>query len=292
MKLQLARQGFLLTLFTLSACTSFWQLGQPNAMRDGVSSSLVDYLYPKGEVPPEQTADAPRLNLPLRVGIAFVPSRYRSDSAITEATKAELLNSVKSAFIDLEYIDHIEVIPDTYLRSSNGFDGMQQVARLYGVDVMALVSYDQVSVSEDRKSSLLYWTIVGAYIIKGTENEVQTFVDTAVFDVATRKLLFRAPGTDQLQTRSTAIESAEAVRKGRAVSFSMAMDNMTNNLSAELETFEERMQEDKTLAQVSWDKSRGGGGSVSLTLVMLLLLAILRNRLVPANNYAERFVTP
>ena len=72
----------------------------------------------------------------------------------------------------------------------------------------------------------------------------------------------------------------------------MAMDNMTNNLSAELETFEERMQEDKTLVQVSWDKSRGGGGSVSLTLVMLLLLAILRNRLVPANNYAERFVTP
>lgn len=215
----------------LSGCTSFWQLGESQRMREGVSSSLVDYLYPKGEAPPEAPVSIPHLNLPLRVGIAFVPSRHLSTTAISEATKTELLNDVKAAFIEREYIDHIEVIPDTYLRSSTGFDGMQQVARLYGVDVMALVSYDQVAAVEDQKLSLLYWTIVGAYIIKGTENEVQTFVDTAVFDVTTRKLLFRAPCIDHLQARSTAIESNEVLRKGRIASFSAAVDNMHDRQS-------------------------------------------------------------
>ena len=36
----------------LISCTSFWQIGAPGT-RGGVSSSLVDYLYPKGEIPPD-----------------------------------------------------------------------------------------------------------------------------------------------------------------------------------------------------------------------------------------------
>lgn len=270
--------AFLLTLSMLPACTAFWQAGQPYGTRSGASSSLVDYLYPKGEVPPEQTMQIPHLNLPLRVGIAFVPGAYTADSAITEATKLELLREVKSAFVDREYIEHIEVIPETYLRSSNGFDGMQQVARLYGVDVMALVSYDQVSVSEDNKASLLYWTIIGAYVIKGTENEIHTFVDTAVFDVATRKLLFRAPGTDMRQARSTAIESNEAVRTGRTASFSAAVESMTGNLLTELDSFEDRLQEEPELAQVEWDESKGGGGSFGMPMLLLLVLPRLAKR--------------
>ncbi|MEQ1704159.1 MAG: Ig-like domain repeat protein, partial [Ilumatobacteraceae bacterium] len=51
----------------------------------------------------------------------------------------------------------------------------------YGLDVIALVSYDQVAHSAETTSSFLYWTIVGAYVVKGNKNDVQTFVDTAVF---------------------------------------------------------------------------------------------------------------
>ncbi|MDH5500484.1 MAG: rhombotarget lipoprotein, partial [Gammaproteobacteria bacterium] len=262
----------------LAGCSALWQLGEPYGTRDGVSSSLVDYLYPKGEVPPEPTESIPRLSLPLRVGIAFVPARNASDAAISEATKTDLLGNVKTAFMDRDYIAHIEVIPDTYLRSSKVFEGMQQVARLYGVDVMALVSYDQVSVSEDRKSSFLYWTIVGAYVIKGTGNEVQTFVDTAVFDVATRKLLFRAPGTDQFQSNSTAVESAETIRRGRNTSFTAAVDDMTGNLLGELDRFELRLKEEPQLAEVSWKDGSGGGGMFGGPMLLMLLLFGVRRR--------------
>lgn len=256
-----------------AGCTAFWQAGSLSGSRDGVSSSLVDYLYPKGEVPPEQTEGIPRLDLPLRAGIAFVPSTYSRGIGIPEATKAELLAEVRDAFADREYIAHIEVIPETYLRSSQGFDGMQQVARLYGLDVMALVSYDQVSVSDDTEASVLYWTIVGAYLVKGTKNAVNTFVDTAVFDVPTRRLLFRAPGTDQRDARSTAVESNETLRRERTGSFAAAMDEMTVNLEAELERFEDRLKSEPTLAEVNWEEGKGGSGSFGLLALLVFGLA-------------------
>lgn len=264
-----------LVVLALTGCTALFQPGLGSEMRTGTSSSLVSYLYPRGEAPPEPTATIPSLNLPLRVGLAFVPN-MNSNTDLPEATKAELLEIVRKAFREHEYVQQIEIIPDSYLRSSSGVSGMQQVARLYGVDVMALVSYDQVAVSSDTKSSFLYWTIVGAYVVEATRNEVQTFVDTAVFDVKTAKLLFRAPGIDKVASKSTAIESTDIVRRQNQASFHSAMTVMTNNLGEELVRFKERVAENPQLAEVSWKDGRGGGGSIDgWVLLLLVVLAIV-----------------
>lgn len=264
----ITRTLFVLVLLAVgpAGCTSLYNLDGGN--RGGVSSSLVDYLYPGGEIPPEVSNSIPRLNLPLRVGIAFVPGQS-GRAAITEATRIQLLEKVKTAFSDREYIEHIEVIPETYLSSARGINGMQQVARIYGVDVVALVSYDQVAVSEDNPGSFLYWTIVGSYVIKATSNEVQTFVDTAVFDVTTARLLFRAPGLDTTSGRSTLVESSEVVRKTRDASFAAAMVAMTDNLALELDRFRERVKQDPGVAEVQW-KAGSGGGSMGWLLLALL----------------------
>ena len=255
----------------LSGCSAMWNWS--GGHRQGASSSLVDYLYPDGEVPPAVSRTVPHLELPLRVGIAFVPGQSHSGT-ISEATRMQLLANVKGQFLDRGYIGHIEVIPDAYLRSRQGVTGMQQVARLYGVDVMALVSYDQVAVSEENPSGLLYWTIVGSYFIKATSNEVQTFVDTAVFDITTAQLLFRAPGADTMSDRSTLVEAGETVRKARDASFAAAMQQMTVNLAVELDQFEERVRTDSTVASTSWKEGHGGGGSFSI--VALLGLIVMR----------------
>ena len=264
-----------LALSLTTGCTSFWAYDQGHGSRNGVSSSLVDYLYPNGEVPPEVISTVPHLELPLRVGIAFVPSADRRN-VISEATKIGLLEEVKKGFADRQYIQHIEVIPDTYLRSSNGIEGMQQVARLYGVDVMALVSYDQVASLEDNKASLLYWTIVGAYIIQGTDSETQTFVDTAVFDVNTARLLFRAPGINKSVDRTTMLEAGEVLRKNREASFTSAMNDMSVNLDAELDRFRERVKNDTDVATVAW-KPSFGGGSVGTGFLLLLSLQVFQS---------------
>jgi rhombotail lipoprotein len=252
----------------LSGCTSLWQTSGVSGVRQGVSSSLVDYLYPKGEKPPTVDQSLPHLQLPLNVGLAFVPSN--NPRGLSEERKTRLLNEVKQAFSDRKFIRHIEVIPDTYLAAGRGFETIDQVARLYGLDVIALVSYDQVVYSEDTAASLLYWTIIGAYVIKGSQNDVQTFVDTAVIDIPTRRLLFRAPGVDRFSNSSTLVKSGEAVREAREAGFDRAMKDMTGNLQLSLDRFVTRVKEEK-VAKVSY--RNGGGGAFDLWLLMAVVLA-------------------
>ena len=259
-------------LLLLAGCTSFWQATTGNTRR-GVSSSLVEYLYPSGEEPPPFYESVPQLNIPLRVGLAFVPSTNQADvPVLSESTRSELLQNVRSQFLDRDYIAEIEIIPETYMRTGQGFTSLQQVSRIYNLDVMALVSYDQVVSTEDTTASFLYWTIIGAYLVEGSQNDVQTFVDTAVFDIQTRRLLFRAPGLDKYTSKSTLVGAAEELRETRTQSFSQAMNNMSENLAIELDKFEFRIKEDPTVAQVTPQEGYGGG-ALSPYLILFLSAA-------------------
>ena len=252
-----------LTLFS-SGCSSLLT-GSQEQVREGSSTSLVDYLYPNGQVPPEPGDTLPTLSLPLSVGIAFVPSKARTD--LGEAEKQALLDAVAAGFRDRHYVHSIQTIPDQYLRSARGIVGMQQVAALYGVDVMALVSYDQLAFSGERDSALLYWTIVGTAVVKGNTNEVQTLIDTAVFDVGTATLLFRAPGVHRQQRNATLFDSARDLRHLRQDSFAAANGDMISNLDVELGRFEERVKAGDAV-QVAW--TDGGGGALGVWLLLAL----------------------
>ena len=264
----------LVAAIMLTACTTAWHDLGGNSSRSGVSSSLVDYLYPRGEEPPPFDETVPQLNLPLRVGLAFVPSSKRNTEGLSEAHKLLLLSRVKTAFKDREFIKSISIIPDTYLRSAKGFKSIDQIARIYGLDSIALVSYDQVSHTEDTKASILYWTIVGAYFIKGSVNDVQTFVDTSVFDVKTHKLLFRAPGVHESRGSDTLVNTIEETRKRRAESFDMAMEDMTQNLNDEMNVFVERVKTEKVATVVHRPGYSGGGGGGALGWLSLLPLML------------------
>jgi rhombotail lipoprotein len=279
----------LLTMALLvSACTNFWQL-YAGGERRGVSSSLVEYLYPGGEEPPPVSETIPRLELPLRVGLAFVPSATQTEMTfLSEATKTNLLERVRQQFLDREYIAGIEVIPETYLRTGTGFTSLQQVSRIYNLDVIALVSYDQVVASDDTTASFFYWTIIGAYLVEGSENDVQTFVDTAVFDIPTRQLMFRAPGIDKMSSRATLIDSAEDLRETRTASFGRAMDDMSENLVTELNKFEFRIENEPTVAEVvPASGGSGGGGTISVWTCLLLCVVFIRRRRRQGVNSVE-----
>ncbi|MBL4781928.1 MAG: rhombotarget lipoprotein [Porticoccaceae bacterium] len=247
--------------------------------RRGVSSSLVDYLYPDGQVPPKHEETIPHLRLPLTVGLAFVPPPKNTPFSLPEAKKTQLLEEVKQNFVGLDYVKEIVIVPETYMRSSKGFEGVGQVARLYGLDIVALVSYDQVAVTSETKSSILYWTIVGAYFIKGNQNQATTFVDTAVFDVNSRKMLFRAPGVSDVQQSSTLVEVNQSNREAREKGFELAIADMSNNLAVELDRFKEKIKEDKSV-QITHRQGYGGGGGIQwpalLVLAGLLMLRVAK----------------
>lgn len=234
------------------------------------SASVVDYLYPNASESPKLEQTVTTLRPPVRVGIAFVPTAARG-RALPEADRLRLLERVKTSFEKLGYIDAIEIIPTQYLKTGGGFENMEQVSRMFRVDLMALVSYDQVQFTDSNRLSVLYWTIVGAYIINGNQYDVQTMLDVSVFDVTSRKLLLRAPGVSQVKGDATFANFSERSRAAQIEGYNKAVDTLVPKLQGELDTFRERA---KTAADVKIVPRAGyrGGGSLDMLMVVAALL--------------------
>jgi|SRR5450631_1921782 rhombotail lipoprotein len=264
----------------LAGCTSFNELlCSPHCRAETRnSSSLVSFLYPHGELPPAQDA-VPELHLPLRVGLAFLPAQSSSNYAdLDDAHKEQILERIRKRFTDRKFVGEIAVIPDYYLKSSRGFAGLQAVQRLYNIDLMALVSYDQVTHRDDTNWSLSYLTIVGAFIIKGTDHDVTTLMDLAVVDPATQSLVLRAGGTDGSHGHSTLVQEQQEARLEGAASFDAASNQMIGNFDAALNSFEASVHAGHANVRVvarSGAPTGGGGGGGGLGAVDAIMLAAL-----------------
>jgi len=258
------------------------------------NSSVVDYLYPTSAnkiIKPS----IPTLNLPLKVGIAFVPDAGTekkgrnwwtgvtgSGAALTSATKADLLDKVASNFKELDFVSDIEVIPTEYLTHGGSFNNLEQIQTMYGIDVIALVSYDQVQFTDEGFLSLTYWTIVGAYVVSGEINDTSTMLDTVVYDIKSKKMLFRAPGTSIVKGSATPVNLSEELRADSIKGFNAAAEEMTNNLHSQLSRFKENIKQNPEQVKIVHREgySGGSGGSFSMyTLAILLLIAITKSNL-------------
>jgi rhombotail lipoprotein len=261
-------------LLALAGCASW---GSGKGLKQ--VGSVVDYLYPNAKESPQLKPGVTYLRPPVRVGLAFVPGSGPV-SALPETEKIKLLERVKASFAKHEFIGNIEVIPTTYLQPKGGFANLEQVARMFNVEVVALLSYDQVQFNDTNVLSVLYWTIVGAYIVHGDQYDVQTLVDASVFDVRTNKLLFRAPGTSQVKGSASMAGFSERARAGRLEGYTKAVDDLLPRLQTELEGFKERIKTDVAF-KVENKPGYSGGGSVDW-----LLLALAG--LLAAFGYAKR----
>jgi rhombotail lipoprotein len=230
------RIAVLTLAFLTTACTGTLAEGRG----DSVSSSLVEYLYPAGEKPPSPSRKIPSLPLPMRVGIAFVPSPHGPSRDLSEAERFKLLYDLKSIFSKQEFIEEVAVIPEQYLKAGTGFAPLAKTADTYGLNAMALVSYDEVSIPATN-SSLHYRTIVGVHTLTGDSTEVQNFVDTAVFDVATQKLLFRVAGVSSVARRPASADADAEARASQRRGFELAAADMTVNLDKALNAVKERI---------------------------------------------------
>ncbi len=260
----------------LSGCTGLGELlCAPHCRAETHnSSSLVGFLYPDGHLPPAQDT-VPELHLPLRVGLAFLPSRSPGGE-LDAAHKDEILERIRKRFAERKFVAEIVVIPDYYLTTNRGFEGLSGIQRLYNVDLMALVSYDQVTHLDQNKLSLGYLTIIGAYVLPGTSRDTATLVDLAVIDPATRSLVLRAGGTDTRSGSTTLISEQRETRAANAGGFDAASDRMIANFDAALSNFEAAVRDGKANVRVvqRGDSGRGGGGSIASTEVAVLLLLV------------------
>lgn len=236
--------------------------------------SVVDYLYPDAKEAPKLTSEVTYLRPPVRVGVAFVPGTS-SSTDLSEVDKMKLLEQVKQAFAQREFIGNIEVIPSSYLRARGGFANLEQVARMFNVEVMALISYDQVQFNDTNALSVLYWTIVGAYVIHGDQYDIQTLVDASVFDVASKKLLFRAPGSSQIKGNASMAGFSEKSRAARTEGYRRAVDDLIPQLQVSLDGFRERIKASTSIKIENKEGYRGGGAVDGAWLVFVLILGVV-----------------
>lgn len=250
------------------------------------ATSVVDYLYPNVREP-VVSPGIPVLTLPTRVAIAFVPGetsksvsgrtpfRPSQGFMLTETKKIAVLQEVADHFKKVSFVGNIEIIPSAYLTPRGSFANLDQVRTMYGVDVIVLVSYDQTQFTDEGMLSLAYWTIVGAYVVQGQKNDTHTMLDAVVYDIASRKMLFRAPGTSMVKGSATLVNLSEQLRVDSEAGFNKATAAMIANLDTQLVAFQEKVKqrpEEYRVVQTSSGSSRGGG---MLDLLTLALLAVL-----------------
>lgn len=272
----------LVTLLFLVACQS------PPTLR---SAGVLDYLYPEGK-PAEPPVDV-HLELPLRVGVAFVPEAKEGYHEQLDASeKQQLLERVRDAFAETEDTAAIEIVPTSYLTPAGGFDNLRQLRGLLGIDLMVLVSYEQKQFDDMNAASLTYWTVVGMYVVPGNVNDTHTLVTASIFDIQSRALLFHATGDSQVTGRATAMGSARSMRERSTEGMSLAVDELIGNLQVALPTFREQVKTGTvrgagtpavTIASVEGGGGIGGGacGPFELLVGLMLLgtsIAVRRRR--------------
>ncbi len=239
------------------------------------SSSVVEYLYPDRQMrAAEIEPGVARLSLPLKVGIAFVPGNTTRPWALTENDKLSLMKQVAQRFESHKFVDAIELIPSAYLRRRGSFANLDQIQAMYGVDVIALLAYDQTQFTDAGVTSLAYWTIVGAYIVPGEKNATHTMIDATVYDIASRRLLFRAPGIDYIDSRATPVNLSEQLRQDSRMGLQKASEDLVQNLEQQLEQFKQKVKHSPDQYEIEQAQGHGGAGAFGPWLLLLGLLGL------------------
>lgn len=216
-------------------------------------SDLLAYLSRKDEQAPARP-EVVRVRYPMKVGVAFVPGgsarvgdvfrdQSQKGAAISLDQESQLTAILQRHLLDRPWVRELKVIPSSYLQAGGGFTDLERVARLYGVDDIILVSLSQMQFTDPKWFSWTYWTVVGAYTIKGDKNDTSTFVDGAVFHVSDRILLFRADGSSLVKGSTTWANRDEGLRRNAREGLSLAVQNLGRRLEEAEATFRAEVAE-------------------------------------------------
>jgi len=237
------------------------------------AASTSDFLFPAGTEP--VVSGTPVLNVPLSVGVAFVPadSGFAPQSTvsmravgvlrrptITEHQKVDVMEMISDRLRNSPFVKTVTIIPSDYLRPGGGFDNVDQLRATYGVDTIALISYDQTQFSDEGALSLINWTVIGAYVVPAQKNETETILEATVFDIGSRRLLFRASGTSRVSGRATLVNQSEEARLHSEEGLRKAGENLAGSLEPELRAFGKRIEEPAgqyTVVRLRADGDRG-----------------------------------
>ena len=273
----MAKIILILVVILLSSCSMFGH----EKVRHSRTTSLVNFLYPDGKIPDDLSA--PILRLPLRVGLAYIPS-IDNNSHIEPRLKLELLNAIKQQFEGRRYIQNIEIIPEMYISNRQNSNQLQQIQQLYQLDVIALVSYDQIVNRKENLLAITYLTIVGNYIFPGSHFNVSTLLDMALIDLNSQRLLFRAAGSHGSKGTTAEAYTRHQYDQHQNEDFAVAMDKLRTQLSFELQSFEKRLRAKDPNDEIQVEAKKGYEMAIDSQLLLLLILLVLFKPLITSRR--------
>ena len=273
----MAKIILILVVILLSSCSMFGH----EKVRHSRTTSLVNFLYPDGKIPDDLSA--PILRLPLRVGLAYIPS-IDNNSHIEPRLKLELLNAIKQQFEGRRYIQNIEIIPEMYISNRQNSNQLQQIQQLYQLDVIALVSYDQIVNRKENLLAITYLTIVGNYIFPGSHFNVSTLLDMALIDLNSQRLLFRAAGSHGSKGTTAEAYTRHQYDQHQNEDFAVAMDKLRTQLSFELQSFEQRLRAKDPNDEIQVEAKKGYEMAIDSQLLLLLILLVLFKPLITSRR--------
>jgi rhombotail lipoprotein len=211
------------------------------------TSNSLTYLNP-GETQPVEVSKAiaktslANIPVPITLGIAFVPEsrtitggRDIKIEPLTEKVKMEMMQELTAQLRQYSIFAGVEEIPSTYLKIGGGFANLDQIHTMTGVDVIGLVSYDQVQFTDRGFVSLLYWTGIGWYFMPGEKNDTNTMMDAAMYHIPTRKPLLRATGQSGVYHYSTPMNQSQNLRDDSENGFKEALHMLAANFKEQLD---------------------------------------------------------
>ncbi|HKI64657.1 MAG TPA: rhombotarget lipoprotein [Burkholderiales bacterium] len=180
-------------------------------------ASVLSYLYPGTEQAPPVSDKVAEIKVPFRIGVTFVPDDTNAEFRLPETDRIMLAGKVGEAFKRYPFVTEIVAVPSLYLEPGGGFPNLDRIAALLKLDVIALVSFDQVQNAGATGWSFLYWTGIGAYVVDGDQYDILTAVETTVFDIRSRRLLMRAGGISNLKGSATMVGFSERAPKDPSI---------------------------------------------------------------------------
>jgi len=271
----------IISVFLISGCSTIQSMfGINYSAQQRSVSSVVEYLYPNktGEINIE--TKIPELLLPLNVGIAFVPDNCGSFRRhdLNEELKRKLLGNIADRFGEKDMINKVEIIPSGHLKRRGSFTNLRKIKKELDIDIVVLLSYDQVQYTERNAVSLVYhWSIVGRYVFKGDKNDTITMMEAAVYDIGSEELLFRSEATSNVKGNSASAFISEELRVRSQKGFALAVDDLSKMLEWDLYGFKQKVKSKQVEVKVSYRRSGGGGGGglgVAFTIFLLLVMSL------------------
>lgn len=253
---------------TLGGCALFMGPGSDQTSSIAVTQSAFKYLYPEKEAAQLRVADVARLDLPLRVGVGFIPSR--AVDRLSAATGAEVIQGLVEQVQAQKFVERAIALPADSLTPSGGFGELDKVAFMHRLDAVLLLSYEQIAITEQSPLSLLDLTIVGAYVVPGHHNDVQTRLTATAVHIPSRRYLLSADGIHESTQESTLMHASAQIRNAMEEGMLGAAADLDPNLHLALASLRRDIAADRSF------EVKGGGVSLLMTLCGMLLLGLRR----------------